>query len=281
MKAVPRILRVPKLWVPESVYAAIKPVAVALAVLAMSASLWPERLDAALQRTYSGHADAAAYALQARSLHRGQGLHIPYVTNFFYVYDRDIWRHDDHWPPLLSFALAAVYPFTGESVPISHAIASGISTFLVPLSVALLAMAASRRCWPGLVTPLPFLLSENLMLGGMSVMSDQVVMCAAALFLASLLASRYHPAWLLFAGGFMALAWYGKGSQILLAPMLLVGVFVIHGPKALILRWHLGAWLIALLILFPRLNYNVDTHGKPFVSTQSPVAAFYGMTRGT
>ncbi|GEM_PF-3287122 len=242
---------------------------------------WPPRREAALSRNNVGHADTAAYALQARSLYRGEGLFIPYVSTFFHREDPEIRRLDDHWPPMLPLVLAAGYHLHGESIPIGHSITAALSCFALPLSVALLVMLATRRAEFALLAALPFLTSQALMMGSLKLLSDQLSAILVTLFLSSLLAGRRHPAWFLTSGCLAALCWYSKGSQILLLPILSGAVFVIHGPRALIHRWHLGAIALMLLLMAPRLQYNLKTYGKPLHSTQSYVSSFFGLTQKT
>ncbi len=246
-----------------------------------SACLWPPRKELAMQTLNIGPSDPSGYALQARSLHRGQGLNIPYITNFFHRYDPEIHRLDDHWPPLLSMVIAGAYRLHGESLQTAALTTAAIGCFALPLAAAWLAMCATRIAWTGLIASLPFLLSESILMGSLQVLSDQLLAVVVTLFLGTLLASRRHSAWLLASGFLIGLAWYGKGSQVILFPMLGAGVLVIHGPKALIGRAFLGAVLIAIALMTPRLWYNTRQYGHPLHSTQSYVSSYFGLTRKT
>ncbi len=247
-------------------------------VLSIALFLLPERLLHVRYQFDVGGADSAAYALQARSLARGNGLEIPYVTNYLYVYSRDIWRRDDHWPPLLSFVQAAAFRIWGVDGNIALMTTVFIATVLLPVCFCALVIAATGRAWLGVPATLPLFWSAGMMQEAQRGLSDQLLTAVLCLFLAGLLLSRKHRAWLLLCGLTMALAWYGKGSQIILFGFLAGGVALLHGPRALLGRAHLGAVLLALVLLFPRLHYNARHFGDPLHSTQSFVSSFYGLT---
>jgi len=260
---------------------ALPGLAAAVAVLCCGLSLLPARLERVKHQQNIGHADGVAYAWQGRTLARGEGLMVPYVTGFFHAYPREIRRHDDQWPPLFSFVLAPVFAKYGAEARVARSTNLVLATLALPLAVWALVFSVTGRAWMGLLGALPVLRSARIYPDGTELLSDLLLTTVFCLFLASLFRSRKHPAWLLAAGAFYALAWYGKGSQILLGGFLAGGVLLLHGPGALVRRWHLGAWLLALLLMFPRLHYNAKHFGRPLHSTQNYVSSFFGLTEGT
>jgi len=58
-------------------------------------------------------------------------------------------------------------------------------------------------------------------------------------------------------------------------------VALLHGPRMCLRPPALGALLLALLCMSPRLRENVREHGNPLHSTQSPVSAFFGLSEET
>ncbi|MCH8511677.1 MAG: glycosyltransferase family 39 protein [Kiritimatiellae bacterium] len=251
-----------------------------LSVLAAAFLLLPDRLDNVRHNHDIGHADGVAYAWQARTLARGDGLQVPYITNFFHRYPQNFQRHDDQWGPLLSFVLAPVFRHHGPEANVARMTTVVISTLFLPLCFCMLVQALTGRAWTGLPAALPLLFSEALMQDGMELMNDQLLTALLCLFLAALAASRRVPALLLYCGPLIALAWYGKGSQIILIPFLAAGTALLHGPKFLLRREFLGALLFALVLMFPRLQANVRNFGRPLHSTQSYVSSFFGLSRG-
>ena len=251
-----------------------------LSVLAAGFLLLPDRLDNVRHNHDIGHADGVAYAWQGRALARGDGLRVPYITNFFHRYPQDFQRHDDQWGPLLSFVLAPVFRHHGPEANVARMTTVVISTLFLPLCFCMLVQALTARAWTGLPAALPLLYSKALMQDGMDLMNDQLLTGLLCLFLAALATSRRVPSLLLYCGPLIALAWYGKGSQIILFPFLAAGTALLHGPKFLLRREFLGAILFALALMFPRLQANTRTFGRPLHSTQSYVSSFFGLSRG-
>lgn len=247
-------------------------------VVAIARLLLPARLDTVRHISNIGGADSAAYALQARSQVEGRGLTVPYVTNYMYVYPAGVKRQDDQWPPLLSFVESLAFRIQGIQTNIPAMTTVVIGTLLLPLCFCALVHATTGRAWFGLLAALTLYWSDETMRESRAAMSDQLLTAVLCLFVAALLFSRRHRAWLLLCGATLALAWYGKGSQIMLFGFLLGGTLLLHGFPTL-LRWEfLGAVLLALLLLFPRLHSNARNFGNPLHSTQAPVSAYYGLT---
>jgi hypothetical protein len=253
----------------------------ALALIACAFSLLPGRLQRVKNQHDIGHADGVAYAWQGRSLSEGRGWDVPYVTGFFHAYPRTILRPDDQWPPLLPFVLAPAFKLFGADASVLRATNLVIATLLLPFSVWFLVFSVTGRGWMGLLAALPLLGSFQIYEEGTGELTDLLLTAVCSFFLASLIQSRKHPAWLLASGVFYALAWYGKGSHILLGGILGAAVLLLHGPRALIHRWHLGAWLLALLLMFPRLRENARDFGNPLHSTQNYVSSFFGLSADT
>jgi len=247
-------------------------------VAAMGGLLLPSRLATVRGVSTVGGADSGAYALQARSLAEGRGLGIPYITNYIHVYPKDRDRHDDHWPPLLSFAQAIGFRLFGFEADVPARVTVIVGALLLPLCFCALAHAATRRAWLGALAATPLLLSDHLFRDSREAMSDQLLAAVLCLFLAALLFARRRRGWLLLCGATAALAWYGKGSQILLFGFFGAAVPYLLGWRALLRREFLGALLLALALMFPRLRYNAVHFGRPLHSTQNAVAGFYGLT---
>ncbi|MDF3129319.1 hypothetical protein P0Y35_08940 [Kiritimatiellaeota bacterium B1221] len=248
-----------------------------VAVWSIGVSLLPERLERVRNNYDIGHADTAAYAWQGRQLARGKGWVVPYVTNYLYRYDPDQPRGDDQWGPLLSFVLAPVFFFGEDTAATARMTTVWIGTVLLPFAMCLLVQGITLRAWPGLLAALPIWFSMELFAQSTQVFNDQLVTAVLAMFLGALLASRRYT-WLMeFCGPLMALAWYGKGSQLMLIPFFFIAVLLIHGPRGWIHRSFLGTLLLALLMMFPRLRENAVTQGNPLHSTQKVVSSYFGL----
>ncbi len=247
-------------------------------VTAMGLLLLPSRLATVRGTAAVGGADSGAYALQARSLAEGRGLGIPYITNYIHVYPVGEDRHDDHWPPLLSFAQAIGFRLLGFEADVPARVTVFIGAIVLPLCFCALVHAATRRAWIGAFAAVPLLLSDHLFKVSREAMSDQLLAAVLCLFLATLLFARRRRGWLLLCGATAALAWYGKGSQIMLFGFFGAAAFYLLGWRTLLRREFLGSLLLALALMFPRLRYNAVHYGRPLHSTQSNVAGFYGLT---
>ena len=247
-------------------------------VAAMGGLLLPSRLATVRGVSTVGGADSGAYALQARSLAEGRGLGVPYITNYIRVYPKDRDRHDDHWPPLLSFAQAIGFRLLGFEADVPARVTVIIGALLLPLCFCALVHAATHRAWLGALAATPLLLSDHLFQVSREAMSDQMLAAVLCLFLAALLFARRRRGWLWLCGATAALAWYGKGSQILLFGFFGAAVPYLLGWRALLRREFLGALLLALVLMFPRLRYNAIHFGRPLHSTQTAVAGFFGLT---
>lgn len=64
---------------------------------------------------YVGHADASGYAEMADSLLKGRGLEVDYVSWYFFQYNPEIIRPEDHWPPLYSFLIVPFFALLGKT----------------------------------------------------------------------------------------------------------------------------------------------------------------------
>ncbi|MEX2381530.1 MAG: hypothetical protein WD490_04035 [Opitutales bacterium] len=250
-----------------------------LAVLAAGLLFLPDRLDRVRYDQDIGHADGVAYAWQARALIRGDGLSVPYISNFFHPYPTDFSRHDDHWAPLLSFVLAPVFHFFGPEAHVARMTTVVISTLFLPLCFCIMVQALTGRAWTGFPAALPLFSSTHLMQEGMRILNDQLVTSVLCLFLAALVASKRRPALILLCGPLIALAWYGKGSQILLFPFAAAAAALLHGPRFLIRKEFLGMLLLTLCLMFPRLQANARLFSRPLHSTQSYVSSYFGLSR--
>lgn len=250
-------------------------------VLLIAAHLLPARLDRVRFNMDIGHADGVAYAWQGRRMAEGRGWHVPYVSNFYHRYTPGVDRFDDQWPPLLGFVLAPVFRHFGPEANVARMTTVWISTVFLPLSLCLLVQAVSRQAWPGLLAPLPVWRSTELLVDSLTLNTDQLLAGILCLFLAALFAGRKWPALLWTCGPLMALAWYGKGSQVVLIPFFLGAVALLNGLRGL---WRWPVWaavLSALLLASPRLLENQRYFGRPLHSTQSPVSAFFGLSPRT
>ncbi len=247
------------------------------AVASMAAPLLAHRLDLVRNNYDVGHADSAAYALQGRSLAEGHGLRIPYVTGFFHRYSPDIWREDDHWPPFLAFILAPVFRIAGPDAAMAHATTVTLGAVALPLAAAGLAAATTGRLWAALLGGVLLFLPVRVMTDSIAILCDIPLAMLVACYAAALLASRRHRPILLAAGFFGAMAFYAKGSQVVLLPLLPGLAVILHGWRILANRWLLGAVLVFLMLVSPRWISFAREFGNPLHSTQNYVAAHFGL----
>lgn len=250
------------------------------AIVAMALLVLHDRLPLVLLNHDVGHADEAAYALQARGLALAGSSKVPYVSVFFRRYDPVIWRHDDHWPPMLGWVLAPFFRWGGVDAARGRAVCVGLGAVLLPLSTALLALAATRRRWlAGVAAAL--MLADTLVFGeSLRILSDVLMTACVAGFAAAVLAGRRHSRWYWAAGACAACATLAKGSQVMLLGMLPLGALLVGGHR----EWRKprvwGGVAVGLALLLPWWTTMYLEYGNPFHSTQNSVSAFYGIGGG-
>ena len=259
----------------------LRGVLVGATILTVALMLFARRLPLVTANNDVGHADSASYALQALSLATGHGLQVPYVSTFYRPYPRDGWHRDDHWPPFLAFVLAPVFRLYGPDATKAHAVTLALGTLFLPLAAAWLAGAATRRAWAALAGGLLPLLSVAIFKDSISILSDIALAALVTAFAAALLSARRHPAWFIVCGLSGALAYYAKGSQLVLLPLLPVFAVLVHGWRILASRWLYAGCLAFALAVAPWWASNTVTYGNPFHTTQNYVSSFFGLRDGS
>jgi len=227
---------------------------------------------------YVGHADAAAYAEMADSLVHGRGFEVDYISWYFEKYDPKIVRPEDHWPPLYSLTIAPFFLIFGKTAFAAKLPSIIISCFLLPLVLYSLAKQLSGSKWPGLAAGLGIMLDPFTFRWSLHSLSDVIfafVFCAMVLYSAKALNDDkffYH------AGILMGLAYYAKGSGMLLIPGHILFHIIARRSirKVFTHRKFLISLLIAFLILLPWFVRNYVHFGDPLYSTQRFAAGYGG-----
>lgn len=250
----------------------------AVTVVIMAIPFLRARLEAVENNYDIGHADPAAYAMQAHRLATGRGLKIPYVSNFYHCYDSALMRREDHWFPGPSFIMAPMFVLYGRDASRARAAMVFTGTVLLPLAAAWLAAAATGRIWPALLTAGLVLCSSSLAGQSTRISGDPAQAALFFTYLAALLNSRKHPAWLIAAGLSGGMAYYMKGSQLILLLMLPFLAVMLHGFKILRSRWLASGIAAYLALTGPWWIANAVEYGKPLHSTQNYVTSFFGLS---
>ncbi|HCE45836.1 MAG TPA: hypothetical protein DET40_20010 [Lentisphaeria bacterium] len=233
-----------------------------------------------VQRNHDiGHADSAAYALQARGLVNNWSLKIPYVSVFFRSGPSDIWRYDDHWPPMLAFFLAPAFRWAGTDAANARIVCAGIGALLLPLLAAWLALSCCRRVWAALAVAALMLLNPLMFSESLRVLSDVLVAALLTGFMAVMMSCRRRPSWLLLAGVFLAMAFYTKGSQLILLAALPVLATILCGTVIFRSRWFYAGMVIGILLIMPWWINMWWHYGSPIHSTQNYVSSFFGIEK--
>ena len=227
---------------------------------------------------YVGHADASAYAEMADSLIHGRGFQVDYISWYFVKYDPKIVRPEDHWPPLYSLTIAPFFAIMGKSAFAAKLPSLIISCFLLTLVVYFLTYELSGSKYAGLAAGFHVLLYPALFRSSLYSLSDVIftfVVGAAVLFAMKALDDQkyfYH------AGVFLGLAYYAKGSGLLLIPAyILFYVIARFSVKKVITdKKFLISLLIAFMILLPWFIRNYIHFRDPLYSTQRYAAGYGG-----
>ncbi|MDQ1318618.1 MAG: 2 protein, partial [Candidatus Poribacteria bacterium] len=241
---------------------------------------------------YVGHADASGYAEMADSLIHGRGFEVDYISWYFIKYPNII-RPEDHWSPLYSMAIAPFFLIFGKSAFAAKLPSLIISCFLLPLILYYLTKELSRSKITSLASGLGVLLYPAFFEWSLHCLSDVIyafVVCSFVLFSVKTLDDKRY---LYLAGIFMGLAYYAKGSGLVLIPCYILFHFITHYKLKRIRKKHrtpdfpsikeiltnkgfLIVLLVAFLVLLPWLVRNYVHFGDPLFSTQRFAAGYGG-----
>lgn len=247
------------------------------ALVLIGACVSAYKLSLVQSTRHVGHADEAAYVHMARSLAQGRGLEVDYVSWFFRPYTPDITRREDHWPPFVSLCAAPFVWAIGDEPWVYRLAPILIGTILLPLAAAGLAMAYSRRGYVAFVAGLLMLANISLFNGSVTMLTDVPLAMLVAAHLAALIGSARRP-WLhVLAGLFAAMAYYAKGSQLVLLALYPVTATIVGGFGQWRRRWLWCGLAAGGLAIAPMLIGNYRAYGHPLHSTQNYVSGYMGL----
>jgi hypothetical protein len=221
---------------------------------------------------YIGYADAAAYAEMADSLIHGRGLEVDYISSYFLKYDAQVSRPEDHWPPLYSIAIAPFFLIFGKTAFAAKLPSIIISCFFLPLVVYLITKELTGNKFASLAAGLGVLFYPVIFEESLQSLSDVLysfVVCAGVLFSMKALDDErfFYPL-----GVFMGLAYYAKGSGLIIIPgYILFQVMARRNVKKILI-----SLLIAFLILLPWFIRNYVHFRDPLFSTQRFISSYIG-----
>lgn len=236
---------------------------------------------------YVGHADASGYAEMADSLVHGRGFEVDYISFYFIKYPH-IYRPEDHWPPLYSIFIAPFFLIFGKSAFSAKLPSIIISSFFLPIVLYYLTRELSKNRVAGLSAGLTILLSPFFYENSLHCLSDVTYAFVVSAFVLFAVLSFDRKKYSYLAGFFMGLAYYAKGSGILLIPCYILFYIIAHIKFK---RWRLQIqpiWnaikskaflmslFIAFLVLLPWMIRNSIHFHNPFFSTQNFVSGYGG-----
>ena len=225
---------------------------------------------------FVGHADDAAYALMGQSISEGRGISVPYITVFYNPYPRTIDHREDHWPPFMGMSIAPVFYFAGKSAFHARVPPVFYGSIGLPLATALLTFALTKRGYAAVLAGLAIMANVAIYDQSMRVLADISTAMLVAAFCGTLILARRWP-WLhVLAGALVALAYFSKGSELVLIGLYPVFAFLCCGWGAFRRPWVYGGILTALLIAGPFWYGNWRDYGDPLHSTQNYVSGVYG-----
>ena len=79
------------------------------------------------------------------------------------------------------------------------------------------------------------------------------------------------------AGVFLALAYFSKGSQLILFGLYPLMAVLCTGPRVLLRKYFWGGIAVALLLIAPYWYANWRSYGNPLHSVQNYISGFYGL----
>jgi hypothetical protein len=249
---------------------------VVLVIVLVGWQQMPDKLETVRPVKFVGHADDASYALMGESIANGHGIHVPYVSTFYIPYPQSIVHREDHWPPFMGMSIAPVFYFAGKSAFHARLPALFYGSIGLPLATAILAYALTRRGYAGIVAGLLMMANLAIYDQSLRVLSDISTAMLVALFCGSVILARRRPWVHLLAGAAAAMAYYSKGSEIILLALYPLLALFCCGPRVFTRPWLYGGIATALLLLAPFWYGNWRDYGNPLHSTQNYVAGFYG-----
>lgn len=239
---------------------------------------------------YVGHADASGYAEMADSLIHGRGFEVDYLS-FYFVKSPNIVRPEDHWPPLYSILIAPFFLILGKTAFAAKLPSIIISSLFLPLVIYHLTRQLSKSKITSFSAGLAVLLSPSFFGWSLNCLSDILytfIVCSFTLYTVKSLDNEKN---FYLAGVFMGLAYYVKGTGILLFPCYIAFYFIakyrlkkhrenigfIPFTKSIFInKKFLIGLAIGFLILFPWLVRNFVHFGDPLYSTQRFAAGYGG-----
>jgi hypothetical protein len=251
-----------------------------LAAACVVAFVWKLRIVAPIQ--YVGHADAAGYAEMAHSLIQGRGLEVDYISWYFRKYDAGIVRPEDHWPPLYSFLVVPFFLTMGRTALAAKMPSLLISAFAFPGVTAALAWRVSRSRAVALASGLCVLLYTPIFSMSLHCLSDVTFGFLVVGALLCAVVAEGRPRWHVGVGVLLALAYYAKGSTIVLAPAFALYYLARRARRGAeplwsgADRWVALSWAVFALLLAPWVARNLTHFGEPLYSTQSHAAGYIG-----
>ncbi len=226
---------------------------------------------------FIGHSDSAAYATAGKSLSEGLGLQVRYISEFFIPYSPGITRQEDHWPPFMGLCIAPCYYLLGFHVWVAKLPAIFFGSIGLPLTTALLAYALSRRGYVAIVAGLLMMIHPELYEASLTTLCDLSVGMLLAGFCGSVILAQRRPRMHLAAGVFLALAYFSKGSQLILFGMYPLMAVLCAGPRVLLRKYFWAGIAVALLLIAPYWYANWRAYGNPLHSVQNYISGFYGL----
>jgi len=241
---------------------------------------------------YVGHADASAYAEMADSLIHGRGFEVDYISWYFIKYP-SIVRPEDHWTPLYSIAIAPFFLIFGKTAFAAKLPSLIISCFFIPLVVYSLTKELSRSKIASFAAGLSILISPTLFGWSLHCLSDVIYAFVVSAFVFFSVKTLGDEKYFYPAGIFMGLAYYAKGSGLILIPCYILFYFIARYKLKRIRKKYrtpdlpsvkniltnkgfLIGLIIAFLVLLPWFIRNYVHFGDPLYSTQRFAAGYGG-----
>jgi len=220
--------------------------------------------------SHIGHNDAMGYAEMADSLIHGRGLWVDYVSFHFIKYE-NIFRPEDHWPPLYSFLIVPFYLILGKIAIAFKMPSLIISSIFIPIATYFLAKKLSKNNLVGLCAGITVMLYPKLFFWSLFCLSDITYTFVFLLFILFSIKGFDDNRYFYAMGICIGLGYYAKGTAILLIPAVVLFYLVKTGSISKI--FHDKAFLIgivlAILVIMPFWLRNYIHYGNPLHSTQN------------
>lgn len=250
-----------------------------IAIIIIGIGIFAFKCKIAYPIKWMGDTDEAAYVEMADNLIHGKGLSNDYIQYSYFLSRMkypEITHPDAHYAPLYSLLIAPFFLILGKSAFAAKFPAMLISSIFLPVFLYLLTKRLSRSRIAGFAAALGIIVFPSIFSRSLLPDDDAIfhfIVLASCFFI---MKAQDSPRYFYPAGIFIGLAYYAKGSGLVLIPAYFIFCVILGGFKALRNRKMWYCFAIVLLVMLPWFIRNTIHFRNPIFSTQQYAAGYIG-----